>query len=154
MVESLARKVNSVGRPFRGSGERRKGRANRTAAEAGIRGPGKRVYRDNRLPDVLPRRTARPPADGIRPDAVHPVRCSSGGKRGKCEDEDDAFRALLKDDKKLTELAARCTMDMISRGYRLGRMVTKQEVIEATEKTIAQHSGPDEAQRDYIQALE
>ena len=66
----------------------------------------------------------------------------------------DAFRALLKDDKKLTELAARYTMDMISRGYRLGRMVRKQEVIEATEKTIAQHSGPDEAQRDYIQALE
>lgn len=45
-------------------------------------------------------------------------------------------------------------MDTISRGYRLGCMVTKQEVIEATEKTIAQNSGPDEAQRDYIQALE
>lgn len=30
----------------------------------------------NRLPDVLPRSTADLPVDGIRPDAVHPIRRS------------------------------------------------------------------------------
>lgn len=66
----------------------------------------------------------------------------------------DAFRALLKDDEKLATLAAKYTLDMTQRGHRLGRMVTKQEIIEAAEKAIALHSDPDEAQRDYIHALE
>jgi hypothetical protein len=66
----------------------------------------------------------------------------------------DAFRALLKDDEKLATLAAEYTLDMIGRWPGIDRMVTKQEIIEATEKAIALHSGPDEAQRDYIHALE
>lgn len=66
----------------------------------------------------------------------------------------DAFRALQKDDEKLGELAAKYTMDMIQLGHPLRRSVTKQEVIEETEKTIGLHSDPSEARRDYIQALE
>jgi hypothetical protein len=66
----------------------------------------------------------------------------------------DAFRSLLKDDKKLAELAAHYTMNAIKLGLPVTEMVTKEQVIAIVEKQIAEHSRPDEPQRDYIQALE
>jgi|SRR5579863_2803563 len=66
----------------------------------------------------------------------------------------DAFRSLLKDDNKLSELAARYTMEAVRLGLPVTEMVTKEQVIAITEKQIAEHSKPDEPQRDYIQALE
>jgi hypothetical protein len=66
----------------------------------------------------------------------------------------DAFRALLEDDKKLSELRARYTMEAIRLGLPVTEVVTKQQVIAVIEKQIAGRSGPDEAQRDYIQAVE
>ncbi len=66
----------------------------------------------------------------------------------------DAFRSLVKDDKKLSELTARYTMEAIRLGLPVTEMVTKEQVIEITEKQIAEHTRPDEPQRDYIQAVE
>ncbi len=66
----------------------------------------------------------------------------------------DAFRALLVDDEKLSELAARYTMEAIRLGLPITDVVMKEQVIAVIEKQIAEHSGPDEAQRDYLQAVE
>jgi Protein of unknown function (DUF4238) len=66
----------------------------------------------------------------------------------------DAFRNLLKDDKMLSELAAKHTMDAIRLGLPVTEMLTKEQLIAITERTIAAHSRPDEAQRDYVQAIE
>jgi Protein of unknown function (DUF4238) len=66
----------------------------------------------------------------------------------------DAFRALLKDDKMLTALTAKYTMEAIRLGLPVTEMVTKEQIIAITKKQIATHSGPEEAQRDYIQAIE
>ncbi len=66
----------------------------------------------------------------------------------------DAFRALLKDEGKLTELAAHHTMNAIKLGLPVTEAVTKEQVIAITEKQIAEHTSPDEPQRDYSQAVE
>jgi len=66
----------------------------------------------------------------------------------------EAFRALLKDDKKLSELTAKYTMEAIRLGLLVTEVVTKEQVIAVAENQIAGHSGPDEAQGDYVQAVE
>jgi Protein of unknown function (DUF4238) len=66
----------------------------------------------------------------------------------------DAFRALLKDDKKLSELTAKYTMEAIRYGLSVPEAVMKETVIAVTGKLIAEHSAPDEAQRDYVHAVE
>ena len=66
----------------------------------------------------------------------------------------DAFRALLRDEDKLTELAAHHTMNAIKLGLPVTEVVTKEQVIAITEKQIAEHTRPDEPQRDYIQAVQ
>ena len=72
---------------------------------------------------------------------------------GQTDMKIEAFRALLSDERKLCELAAKHTMDMIERGYPL-RIVTKEEEVEAIEKTISAHSSSDEVQRSYVQTIE
>ncbi len=64
------------------------------------------------------------------------------------------FEALLKDDKKLVELAHHHAQEMIELGYWITRPVRKSDVVVGIEKVIAEHSKPDEPQRDYIRALE
>lgn len=66
----------------------------------------------------------------------------------------EALRALLSDDERLSQLAAKRTMDMIDRGYPLRRMVTRQETVEAIERTIAAHTNDDEAQCGYVRTME
>jgi hypothetical protein len=66
----------------------------------------------------------------------------------------DAFRALLKDDKKLSELTAKRTGEAIGLGLRATEAVVKETIIAVTEKQIAEQGSPDEAQRDYLQAVE
>jgi hypothetical protein len=66
----------------------------------------------------------------------------------------EALRALLSDDERLSQLAAKLTMDMIDSGYPLSRMATKQEIVEVIEDTIATHTNSDEAQRHYVQTME
>ena len=66
----------------------------------------------------------------------------------------EALRALLSDDQKLSDLAAKLTMDMVNSGYQLRRMVTKQEIIDGIKREIARHTNDDEAQRSYIQTME
>jgi hypothetical protein len=66
----------------------------------------------------------------------------------------DALRALLCDDQRLSDLAAKQTMDMIDSGYQLRRMVTKQEIVEGIKRQIARHTNDDEAQRTYVQTME
>lgn len=66
----------------------------------------------------------------------------------------EALRALLSDDKRLSELAAKQTMDMIDSGYQLRRMVTKQEIVEGIKSEIAKHTNDDEAQSSYVQTME
>ena len=95
-----------------------------TAAEARIEDPVNEFIKIIVLPNVRPRFTAHLPADGIRllfTRSVPRQAASAVNARTKMH----AFRALLKDHKKLTELAARYTGDMINRRYCLGRMVTE-----------------------------
>jgi hypothetical protein len=66
----------------------------------------------------------------------------------------DAFRALLNDEEKLAALTEKYTVEAVRLGFPVREMVTKEQIISITEKQIAEHSGPNEAQRDYIQAIE
>jgi hypothetical protein len=66
----------------------------------------------------------------------------------------EPFRALLNDDQKLSELRAHYTMEAIRQGIPVTEMLTKEQLIAITEKQIAEHTRPDEGQRDYIQSLE
>jgi len=65
----------------------------------------------------------------------------------------EALRSLLTNEKRLSELIGKYTMDVIDRGLAV-RMVTREEVVAAIENTIAKHSSADEAQRRYVQSVE
>ena len=66
----------------------------------------------------------------------------------------DAFQGLLSDEQKLSEYAAKVTMDMINAGYPLRGMVTTQEAAEAIRRTIARYSNDEEEHRSYVQTVE
>jgi len=66
----------------------------------------------------------------------------------------EPFRELLKDDQKLSELRAHYTMEAIRQGIPVTEILTKEQLIAITEKQIAEHTRPDEGQRDYVRALE
>lgn len=66
----------------------------------------------------------------------------------------DALRNLLTNEDRLAQVAHQRTQELIEQGVWLTRPVTKRDVRESIKKQIAEHSRPDEAQRDYIQALE
>ena len=68
--------------------------------------------------------------------------------------KNDAFRALLSDERKLAEIAHHQMTDLIERGVPFDGVWTKHGVRRAIEKQIAEHSTPDEPQRDYIYAIE
>lgn len=65
----------------------------------------------------------------------------------------EALRSLLSDDQQLSDLIGKHTMDVIALGLDT-RMVTREEVVSAIEKTIAAHSDAHEEQRRYIQSVE
>lgn len=65
----------------------------------------------------------------------------------------EALRSLLSDEQRLSDLIGRYTMEVLARGIDT-RMVTREEVTAEIEKTIAAHSGGQEAQRRYIQSVE
>src|SRR5690242_250324 len=65
-----------------------------------------------------------------------------------------ALKALLSDDQRLSQLAAKQTMEIIKKGYPLRRMVTKQETVEGIKREIARHTNDDEAQSTYVQTME
>ena len=66
----------------------------------------------------------------------------------------EALRALLSDDQKLSELAAKQTLEMIGEGYPLRRTVTKKEIVAGIEREITRHASADDVQRSYIQTME
>jgi hypothetical protein len=63
-----------------------------------------------------------------------------------------ALQAIVSSEQRLSDLIGKFTMDIIRLG--LVRMVTREEVVAAIEKTIREHSHPDEAQRRDIQTIE
>jgi hypothetical protein len=65
----------------------------------------------------------------------------------------EALRSLLSDEQQLSDLIGKHTMDVIALGLDT-RMVTREEVVSAIEKTIAAHSDAQEGQRRYIQSVE
>jgi len=82
------------------------------------------------------------------------TRARRAASDGQTDVEIEALRALLSDDQRLAQLAAKQTMNMIDSGYPLRRMVTTQEIVEGIERTIAEHTNDDEAQRRYLQTME
>jgi Protein of unknown function (DUF4238) len=68
----------------------------------------------------------------------------------------DGIRVLLKDDRKIDFLTKRMLADVIENGLSLPRppWSPRLAVKDALRKQIVQHSGPEEPQRDYIQAIE
>jgi len=66
----------------------------------------------------------------------------------------EALQSLYGNEDRLAQVAHQRTKELIERGVWLTRPVTKRDVRESIKQQIAEHSRPDEAQRDYIQALE
>jgi len=66
----------------------------------------------------------------------------------------DAFRNLLADEDRIAQIAHHYTKDLIEHGAPITRPVTKRDVKDSIRRRIAEHTRPDEPQRDYIQALE
>jgi len=68
----------------------------------------------------------------------------------------DALRTVLRDEQAINALTNRHIASIIENGLSIprGRWSPKQDVKQALMRQIAQHTGPDETQRDYIQALE
>jgi hypothetical protein len=68
----------------------------------------------------------------------------------------DAIRSVLADEKKIAALTNRHIASIIENGLAIphGHWSPKEDVKRGLMRQIAQHSGPDEPQRDYIQAVE
>jgi Protein of unknown function (DUF4238) len=82
------------------------------------------------------------------------TRARRAASDGQSDIRIEALRALLSDDQRLSDLAAKQTTDMIDSGYQLRRMVTREEIIEGIKRQITRHTNDDEAQRSYVETME
>jgi hypothetical protein len=76
-------------------------------------------------------------------------KAASGGQQNTMI---DALRALRADENRLTQLAAKITMDLVSGGLR--HMLPIDQAKSAIDNVIAEHTKGDVAQRGYLQTME